>query len=113
METSVYYVKDALDANITYAAGPQVYTVDERDERQSEEEEEEEEDDVDTPDLGGHTFHTLSLTIILILFRALYKTPLSLSVQTTSLGRERGRRTCCLQVAMPSRSLPLTPPLTG
>ncbi|CAI8045521.1 hypothetical protein GBAR_LOCUS25180, partial [Geodia barretti] len=55
IETSVYYVKDALDANVTYAAGPQIHTVTER--RREEEEEEEEdgwrEEDVDTPDLGG------------------------------------------------------------
>ena len=48
-------MKDALDANVTYAAGPQIHTVTER--RREEEEEEEEdgwrEEDVDTPDLGG------------------------------------------------------------
>ena len=30
VETSVYYVKDALDANITYSAGPQVHPVGEK-----------------------------------------------------------------------------------
>ena len=58
VETSVYYVKNALDANVTYAAGPQVHTVREREERErgrrGEEEGggwegQDEEDDVDMP----------------------------------------------------------------
>ena len=53
METSVYYVKDALDANVTYAAGPQVRTVDEREEEEEEGEMWGEDDEVDTPDIGG------------------------------------------------------------
>ena len=53
-------MKDALDANVTYAAGPHIHTVTER--RREEEEEEdgwrEGEEDVDTPDVGGEAvFH--------------------------------------------------------
>ena len=60
-------MKDALDANVTYAAGPQVHAVGERGGRRTEEEEEEEEEeegwregeeDVDTPDLGGESIST-------------------------------------------------------
>ena len=46
VETSVYYVKDALDANITYEAGPQVHTVREK-------KKDGYDDDVDMPDIGG------------------------------------------------------------
>lgn len=63
LETSVYYVKDALDANVTYAAAPQVHTVGargqggRREEGSSGESEEGEgawggKEDVDMPDIG-------------------------------------------------------------
>lgn len=58
LETSVYYVKDALDANVTYAAAPQVHTVGAGGQGESSGESEEGEgawggkEDVDVPDIG-------------------------------------------------------------
>ena len=67
LDTSVYYVKDALDANITYAPGTQAGGGGEEEEagEGEEKEEEEEEDgegeggqDVDMPDIGeGRNSH--------------------------------------------------------
>ena len=61
LETSVYYVKNALDANVTYTAGPAVHTAGERTEEGEEEGEGEmkgegwgeEQEDVDMPDMEG------------------------------------------------------------
>ena len=60
METSVYYVKDALDANVTYAPGPHTAGAGgQRGEGSSEGSEEGEgweemgtKEDIDTPDIG-------------------------------------------------------------
>lgn len=77
METSVYYVKNALDANVTYAAGP--HTVGgggQREEGSSEGSEDGErwgtqgtKEDIDIPDIGEgreatHHYHlsTMSYT---------------------------------------------------